>query len=316
MNPSPLNNSESLINSNNNTNSNSQQEIVSEPFNDAYANFTQATLMDEYNNKIYTEQLSKVLSNREQVEKDAKERVDAYNRLVKNLKEKETNDIEKRNKDGWSFFKNDDFWKYYFDNINKTGYSESDNYLDNLKEDRYFPIKISKEYQQIGTFEESPFGKARYTSNYQVYQGPNREYIYDVGQNKLYPDKPNFIPTEEDKLKNLQLHGLSSEDPMKDYNLLINAKINSVDQKIKAEQLNKTSSPTEKAIEKTIDKFENVDKRLAEIYMKTLPPSEYKYDGSFDKENTEKTKSSEQFLYYIYCFILVIILYILFRTPS
>ncbi len=303
MNPSPLNNSESLIN-------NSSKEIISEPFN-TYANFTDATLMDEYNTKTYNEQLSRVMANREKVEKDAKDRVDAYNRLVKNLKEKETQDIEKRNRDGWSFFKNDEFWKYYFENNTKTGYSESDNYLDNLKEDRYFPVKISTEYQQIGNFDESPFGKGSYKSNYEIYQGPNREYIYDVGQNKLYPDKPNFIPTEEDKLKNLKLHGLSEEDPSKDYNLLINAKINSVDKKIEAEKSKPTNTSTE-----IKDKFENVDKRLAEIYMKTLPPSEYKYDGSVDNEKNQETKSSEQFIYYIYCFILVIFLYILFRTPS
>ena len=304
MNPSPLNNSESLFN----------QEST-KPTDDIYANFTDATNMDEYNDKIYTEQLARVQANREKVEKDAKERVLSYNRLAKKLKEKETADINRRNTDGWSFFKDDEFWKYYFETVNKTGYTESDNYLDNLKEDRYFPIKISDEYQQIGSFEETPLGKANYKSNYEIYQGPKREYIYDVGQNKIYPDKPNFVATEEDKLKNLQLHGLSKEDPMKDYNLLINAKINSVDRKIEAEQLTKTTSPTS-TTPKTTDKFENIDKRLAEIYMKTLPPSEYKYDGSFDNENTEKTKSSEQFIYYIYCFILVVFLYILFRTPS
>ena len=307
MNLSPLNNLDSLLDSNYNS---FNQESTS-PTEDVYANFTEATQMDEYNEKIYNEQLSAVKANREQVEKDAKERVSAYNRLVKKLKEKENADIDRRNNDGWAFFKDDEFWKYYFENINKSGYSESDNYLDNLKEDRYFPIKISKEYHQIGKFEETPLGRATYKSNYEVYQGPKREYIYDVGQNKLYPDKPNFVATEEDKLKNLQLHGLSQEDPMKDYNLLINTKINSVEKKIEAEQINKTPNP----LEKTTDKFENVDKRLAEIYMKTLPPSEYKYDGSLDYEKTNESKSSEYFIYYIYCFILVIFLYILFRTP-
>jgi hypothetical protein len=307
MNPSPLNNSESLINS---TEKLDNQEILSESF-DTYTDFTQATLMDEYNNKIYNEQLSRVMANRNQVEKDAKERVAAYNRLAKNLKEKEIADTEKRNNDGWAFFKDDEYWNYYFENINKSGYSESDNYLDNLKEDRYFPIKISKEYQQIGNFEESPINKASYKSNYEIYQGPKREYIYDVGQNKIYPDKPNFIPTEEDKLKNLKLHGLSEEDPQKDYNLLINAKINSIDKKIQAEQ-----SKTDEQSKTTKDKFENVDKRLAEIYMKTLPPNEYKYDGSIDYTKPNESIKTNSFIYYIYCLILVIILYILFRKPS
>ena len=168
MNPSPLNNSESLFN----------QEST-KPTDDIYANFTDATNMDEYNDKIYTEQLARVQANREKVEKDAKERVLSYNRLAKKLKEKETADINRRNTDGWSFFKDDEFWKYYFETVNKTGYTESDNYLDNLKEDRYFPIKISDEYQQIGSFEETPLGKANYKSNYEIYQGPKREYIYD-----------------------------------------------------------------------------------------------------------------------------------------
>ncbi len=312
MNPSPLNNSESLFTDS--LDDSIQEETV--PTNDMYADFTQATRMDEYNEKIYNEQLARVKANREQVEKDAKERVNAYNILVKNLNEKEKADIEKRNNDGWAFFKDDKFWNYYFENIGKSGYSESDNYLDNLKEDRYFPIKINKEYQQIGSFEESPLAKAIYKSNYEIYQGPKREYIYDVGQNKLYPDKPNFVPTEEDKLKNLQLHGLSEEDPMKDYNLLINAKINSVDKKIQDEQSKSTSSPTSTSSSSNKkDSFENVDKRLAEIYMKTLPPSEYKYNGDIDYKNNKNNKS-DFFIYYIYCFILVLILYILFRNPS
>ena len=157
-------------------------------FSEDFETTTQAIDMEKYNEMVILQQIEDVKKNRKQVEADANKRVQEYNSIAKGLKDRYNAFLEKTNsKNGWDDFKNDWYWKSYFENVNKASYSEEDNQRDNLNPANYFPIELNKDYQQIGKFNAMSDEPAPYVDEERVYLSSTGEYEYDYVQNKIFP---------------------------------------------------------------------------------------------------------------------------------
>jgi hypothetical protein len=174
------------------------ENLYSETFNDSKkVKTTEAIDMEKYNESIINQQMETIKKNRNEVEKDAKNRILEYNKTAQDLKDRYSKFLENKNNNDWSYFQNHWYWKSYFENINKSGYSEMDNYLDNLKPERYIPIELKNGYQKIGTFDEHPNDPAPYIDNNEmVYVSNTGEYVYDYVENKINPKDKQSIYDE------------------------------------------------------------------------------------------------------------------------
>jgi len=266
---------------------------------------TQAIDMEKYNEMVILQQIEDVGKNRKQVEADANKRVQEYNSMAKGLKDRYNAFLEKTNsKNGWDDFKNDWYWKSYFENVNKTSYSEQDNQRDNLNPDNYFPIELNKDYQQIGKFNVMSDEPAPYVDEERVYLSSTGEYEYDYVQNKIFPKDKKIVYDEntidgiKQKIKDLQNQPLELTNKQKDSvsNLVFKLK----------ELKNNNTNNNHNTTPQTKEEFESVDPKLVEIYQKTLPPTENNIKQKPIKRNL--------LLNYVYCLIFVLFLYLVFKT--
>lgn len=275
-------------------------------FSEDFETTTQAIDMEKYNEMVILQQFEDVKKKRKEVETDANKRVQEYNAIAKGLKDRYTVFLEKTNtKNGWDDFKNHWYWKSYFENINKTGYSEEDNQRDNLNPANYYPVELTKEYQQIGNFNAVSDEPAPYVDEDRVYLSSSGEYEYDYVQNKIFPKDKKMVYDEntvdgvKEKIKELQNQPLQLTDKQEEKvsNLVFKLK------ELKNNPSNITSVPTPTQIK---EDFESVDPKLVEIYQKTLPPNEYNIKPKPIKRNL--------LLNYTYCLIFILFLYLVFKT--
>lgn len=277
-------------------------------YSEGFEQGTEAIDMEKYNEMVILQQIEDVGKNRKQVEADANKRVQEYNSIAKGLKDRYNAFLEKTNsKNGWDDFKNDWYWKSYFENVNKTSYSEEDNQRDNLNPANYFPIELNKDYQQIGKFNAMSDEPAPYVEEEKVYLSSTGEYEYDYVQNKIFPKDKKIVYDEntidgiKQKIKDLQNQPLELTNKQKDSvsNLVFKLK------ELKNNDTNNNHNTTT-STPKTKEEFESVDPKLVEIYQKTLPPTENNIKQKPIKRNL--------LLNYVYCLIFVLFLYLVFKT--
>ncbi len=271
-------------------------------YSEGFETTTEAIDMEKYNEMVILQQIEDVEKKRKEVETDANKRVKEYNDIAKGLKDRYNTFLEKtNNKNGWDDFKNDWYWKSYFENINKTSYTEADNQRDNLNPANYYPIELTKDYQQIGNFNAMSDEPAPYVDEEKVYLSSTGEYEYDYIQNKIFPkDKEtvydeNTIDGVKQKIKDLQNQPsqLTNNQQEKVSNLVF---------KLKELKNNLNSN----SVSQTKEEFESIDPKLVEIYQKTLSPNEH--------NNKLKPMKRNILLNYVYCLIFVLFLYLVFKN--
>ena len=239
-------------------------------------NFREAVDMEKYHTEMYNLQLENAKENRRKVEEDATKRVADYNKMSQKLKERYDKFLEKHKKDGWEGLENHWYWKHYFQNLDKQGYSQIDNQLDNMKEDRFYPIEMNKDgYYKIGEFEENTNESNNFVENPFLYVNLSNEYVYNYADDKLYPNKQEQLQEQSKKQ-------------------------NEIDSafELKQKELNKENKEVES------EEFTAVDPQLAQIYQKTLSPSEYK----------PSTPKRNLLFNYIYCVIFILFLFLVFKS--
>jgi hypothetical protein len=321
--------------------------LYSEEFTNAGVgknNYTEAIDMEKYHLDAYNLQVENEKKNRIELENDAKKRVVDYNKMANKLKEK-YDKFKAQQKEGWKGFENHWYWKYYFNNVNNTGYSEMDNYIDKLDESKYHPIELTKEYKQIGDFDDNINDGVTQVENPAIYNINNRDYVYDFINDNLYPDNPQFVEDENSidnikkkmnqsqnnidlafKLKEHQLNNGNQEQNNTSHLVNNFKKIAETLPTQLPHQLHHRLSPELilkiKSEFSSKDKFENkknenknetedfininIDPKLSQIYQKTLSPSEYKYNGELPKRNL--------LFNYIYCLIFILFLFLVFKS--
>jgi hypothetical protein len=259
-------------------------------------NFREAVDMEKYHTEMYELQLEENKKKRFAVEQDAAKRVADYNKMTKKLKDRYNKFLEKHKNDGWEGLENHWYWKHYFSNINKPGYTNLDNQLDNMKEDRFHPIELSKDgYYKIGEFENTTNISTNFVENPAIYKSPYGEYIYDHDDDLLYP------PQKEQDTNNLVGDGSKNDDKS-----LIDDAFNLKQKELIREvQKNKTSVAFSSNIENKTksEEFTSVDPKLAEIYQKTL----------LTPTPTQPPKRNLLFNY-IYCLIFILFLFLVFKS--
>lgn len=277
-------------------------------FSEDFETTTQAIDMEKYNEMVILQQFEDVEKKRKEVETDANKRVQEYNAIAKGLKDRYAVFLEKtKTKNGWDDFKNHWYWKSYFENLNKTSYSEEDNQRDNLNPANYFPVELSKDYHKIGNFNAVSDEPAPYVDEERVYLSSSGEYEYDYVQNKIFPKDKKMVYDEntvdgvKEKIKELQNQPLqlTNNQEEKVSNLVFKLK------ELKNNQNNISSVPTPTPT-KIKEDFESVDPKLVEIYQKTLQSNEYNIKPKPIKRNL--------LLNYIYCLIFILFLYLVFKT--
>jgi hypothetical protein len=263
--------------------------------------------MEKYNEMVILQQIEDVEKKRKEVETDANKRVQEYNAIAKGLKDRYAAFLEKTNtKNGWDDFKNHWYWKSYFENLNKTSYSEEDNQRDNLNPANYYPVELSKDYQQIGNFNGASDEPAPYVDEDRVYLSSSGEYVYDYVQNKIFPKDKKMVYDEntvdgvKEKIKELQNQPLQLTNSQQEKVSNLVFKLKELKNNV---NINPESTPRPTKIK---EDFESVDPTLVEIYQKTLPPNEYNIKPKPVKRNL--------LLNYIYCLIFVLFLYLVFKT--
>ena len=239
-------------------------------------NYKEAIDMDTYHTDMYNLQVEKAKQNRIELEKDAEKRLIDFNNMIKKIKEK-VNKYKEQQEDGWKeIIEKDPHWKYYFENINKSGYNEMDNYIDKMDESKYHPVNLSKDYQEIGNFDDNDLNNSIIEiKNPNTYKTHSGEYLYDQINDKLYPHNGNGNAKE--KYETTEKNNINSIFKLK-----------------------------EKEINENKEEFNNIDPKLSQIYQKTLPPSEYKYNGEPPKRNL--------LFNYIYCLIFILFLFLVFKS--
>jgi hypothetical protein len=311
-------------------------------------NYTDAIDMETYHIDMYNLQVENAKKNRIEIENDAKKRILDYNKMANKLKEK-YDKFKAQQKDGWKEFENHWYWKYYFNNVNNSGYNEMDNYIDKMDESKYHPIELNKEYKQIGDFDDNMNEGVIQVENPAIYKTTNRNYVYNFISDNLYPNNPQFVEDENSidsiktkmnqsqnnidlafKLKEHQLNNNTQKSNNTTYsvnnlkklaetlptqlpNELLNKLPNQIQNQLSPELISKLKSALSSQ-----DKFENIknekedftniniDPKLSQIYQKTLPPSEYKYNGEPPKRNL--------LFNYIYCLIFILFLFLVFKS--
>ncbi len=275
-------------------------------YSEGFNQGTEAIDMEKYNEMVILQQIEDVEKKRKEVETDANKRVQEYNSIAKGLKDRYNAFLEKTNtKNGWDDFKNHWYWKSYFENLNKTSYSEEENQRDNLNPANYYPIELNKDYQQIGNFNTMSDEPAPYVDEEKVYLSSTGEYEYDYVQNKIFPKDKKIVYDEntidgiKQKIKDLQNQPLELTNQQKDNISNLVFKLKELKNDINNDS-NNTSTP------KIKEEFESVDPKLVEIYQKTLPPT----------ENNIKLKPIKRnlLLNYVYCLIFILFLYLVFKT--
>ena len=165
-------------------------------------NFREAVDMEKYHTEMYNLQLEESKKKRLAVEQDATKRVADYNKMTKKLKDRYNKFLEKHKNDGWEGLENHWYWKHYFSNINKAGYTNLDNQLDNMKEDRFHPIELSEDgYYKVGEFEETANISTNFVENPAIYKSPYGEYMYDHDDDLLYPPQKKDEEQDEEQEK-------------------------------------------------------------------------------------------------------------------
>jgi hypothetical protein len=250
--------------------------------------------MEKYNETVINEQIEKSNINRQQIEEDAKKRVEDYNKKAEELKMRALQ-YDKEQKKGWDEFKNHWFWKYYLSNSDKTSYTEQDNINDSLNDKNYKSIEISKDFQPIG--ENNNFDNiAPYVENHPYYiTNDGSKYIYNYPNNLMFPLEKNVNENSPEFIKQqLQMSVDTQRNDKKtlDLALKLKEKLNQKNQ----DQNTETNSK---------EHFESLDPKLVQIYQKTLPPG----------ETPPPPKEERNILFnYIYCIIFVIFVYLVFRS--
>ena len=254
-------------------------------------NFREAIDMEKYHTEMYNAQLEDSKKKRLAVEEDAAKRVADYNIASKKIKQRYQEFLDKHKNDGWDGFENHWYWKHYFNNNNKSGYTELDNQLDNMNENRFHPIEMNnKGYYQIGDFEDSTNITSTFVENPAIYKAPTGDYVYDHDDDLLYPNQKNTpIPTPT---------GIKKEQNNKQQNN--NENVVNATFKLKQKELEKEEKAEQG--EKSED-FTSVDPKLAQIYQKTLV------------QTTPTPAPKRNLLFnYIYCLIFIIFLYLVLKS--
>lgn len=263
-------------------------------------NFREAVDMEKYHTDMYKLQLKEAAENRIKTEKDAKKRMEDYNKTAKKIEERHNKflaEIQEAQNKEWNKFKDDWYWKSYFENLNKPGYTPLDNYLDNMKDDRYVPIELSDGYYPIGEFEENKQSPDNYefVANSEIYKTPIREYVYDYPNDIIYPNTPT--PNPNSKVQNTNIETLFK---IKESELNKENK-----EETKKETKNKNNENNENNDEERED-FSSVDPKLAQIYQKTLPGN--------NVSTTPIPKKRNIIFNYLYCIIFIIFLFLIFKS--
>lgn len=256
-------------------------------------NYKEAIDMETYHTEMYNLQVENARKNRIELENDAKKRLIDFNNLARKIKERYEKYKEQQN-EGWKeIIEKDPYWKHYFENIDKTGYTEMDNYLDKMDETKFFPVNLSNDYQEVGDFDNNVVNDSIIeVKNPNTYKTHFGEYLYDYVNDKLHPYKENYNPN----IKNVEPNNKNN--------------INSIF-KLKEEQINKNEkneTKETKETNKTKEDFYDVDPKLSQIYQKTLPPSEYKYN------NGQELPKRNLLFNYIYCLIFILFLFLVFKS--
>jgi hypothetical protein len=267
--------------------------------------------MEKYNENVINKQIEDGNKNRLAMEQDAKNRVLEFNQLTTNLKNRYAKFLEKtQNTNGWDDFKNHWYWKSYFENANKTGYSEMDNYIDNLKPEKYKTIELKKGYQQLGDFKENVDEPAPYVDEEHTYLSNTGEYVYNQSENKIYPKEKNSV-YDENSIEGIK-QTLSKTDDLGQLNGVNDLVFRLKDLQQSATNNSGVNMSSEGAplnynsrIITPKESFESVDPKLAQIYQKTMTPNEYK---------GPKPVKRNILFNYIYCLIFIIFLYFVFKS--
>ena len=94
--------------------------------------------MDNFNEQILKEKNKNAQHNREMINKQINDINLEKQKREEKLKQRQQKQKDLIDKGAWNDIKNDWYWSSYNNNLNKTSYTEVDNYLDNLKARLYF----------------------------------------------------------------------------------------------------------------------------------------------------------------------------------
>ncbi len=275
------------------------QNLYSEEFMDVKNtnkkdNFREAVDMEKYHTEMYNQQLEESKKKRMEVEKDAAKRVADYNIASKKIKQRYQEFLDKHKNDGWNGFENHWYWKYYFNNIDKSGYTELDNQLNNMNENRFQPIEMNKKgYYQIGEFEENTNIASNFVENPAIYKAPIGDYVYDQDDDLLYPNQKNTsLPTGTGMKKE------NNNDNVVNSTFKLKQKELEKEEQISKDTENETKTKTKKS-----EDFTSVDPKLAQIYQKTLV------------ETIPTPAPKRNILFnYIYCLIFILFVYLVVKS--
>ena len=178
-----------------------ENEKTNKNKNDKKQNFREAVDMEKYHMEMYNLQMEESKKKRLAVEKDAAKRVADYNDMTKQLNQRYDDFLKAHQKDGWDGLENHWYWKHYIENVDKPGYTPLDNHLDNMKDDRFYPIELSNNgYAQIGEFEENTNISSNFVEKPAMYKSNIGNFIYNYGDNIIYPEK-KLLEKNETQLK-------------------------------------------------------------------------------------------------------------------
>ena len=200
---------------------------------------------------------------------------EARHKQEKELEDKYNKEIE----DHW-------YWGGVLGKNERSEFTHADNHLDNLKDDNYHSVELSKGFRQITKHKPRHEKLSGYSKDAFVYKAPFREYSYDYSNDKLYPNDKRYLT--EDNVLNLQQKCLSD---------------NSVESAFERKFEEKTGETPTSEVKENFQS--EVDPKLKEIYTKTLSP----------QENLPKENQVSLFTYW-HCLILVIIFFLLFRNNN
>lgn len=243
--------------------------------------------MDDYHRQIYRQQLEENQKRRIEVQKRVFEMEEERRAREQKEQERQKEADTLNQKYYWDNLKDDWYWGDYNENLQKTSYSDVDNYLDNLKPERYEKVKLSDRLKKIGDFKEAVRDEGKFINRSFVYKTPYREYVYDLAKDRMIPNSDKFVT------KNNILNPFGNCS-LKDKTIkeLVDIKHKGLD------KLDKVSTAETKNELK--ESFENVDPRLVEIYQR-----------SNQKDLDNNIKQDSWGLEYLSGLVLLVIIFIL-----
>jgi hypothetical protein len=252
--------------------------------------------MSAYHNQLYNQQLKESIENRKKVQDQSLKNWNEYNKLANKMAANYKADYEDKTNKLKNLYP-----EIYKKQAIRPGYSQMDNYLDNLNPKKYEKVELpdpknteKPTYKVIGSYEEQDLTVGGTTNETNVYRTPYGKYVYDQSTDNIYP---------------ANTYGKSMGTLYNPDNTEPSDKVSEKIFKLKYKNENETKPETEDSTISKSEKFIDMDPKLSDIYKKilTMPINQKELDKNI------KTESWSMLYGYILCLIIVLILFLLFK---